>query len=142
MRWIIAIVSFTSPALTWEFTPGQPCRLTHETAQAKVELTHDPSQPLYTITITRDVPWPEAPVFSMRFDGPRAIGIGTDRHRLSAGNTGLTVSDTGFGNVLDGLQYNHTAWAMAGDVAIRFPLEGAAGPVAAFRACRGEVLAF
>ena len=59
---------------------------------------------------------------------------------MSEDGRALTVVDTGFGNVLDGLQYNHTAYAIAGDLEIPFPLEGAAEPVAAFRACDGAAL--
>jgi hypothetical protein len=33
------------------------------------------------------------------------------------------------------LQFNETATAIAGDTAVTVPLAGAAGPVAAFRAC-------
>lgn len=141
MRVIGLLFSLALPAQAWEFTPGLPCRLSHETPEAQIELTYDPTQPLYTITITRALPWPDAPVFAMRFDGPRAIGIGTDRHKLHEGGTALTVIDTGFGNVLDGLEFNHTALAMAGDAQVSFPLEGAAEPVAAFRACEDAPLA-
>ena len=141
MRLALLLSCLAAPALAWDFTPGQPCRLSHDTAEARIELTYDPTQPLYTITIERSAPWPVAPVFSMRFDGPHQIGIGTDRHRLSADGTSLTVFDTGFGNVLDGLQFNHTAWAISGDVELPIPLEGAPVPVAAFRACANEALA-
>ena len=140
MRAFLALLLLPTPALGWEFTPGLPCRLTHESPDARVELTHDPMAPLYTITITRDAPWPEAPAFAMRFDGPAALSIGTDRHVLSQDGRALTVTDRGFGNVLDGLQYNTTAWAIAGDVAVPFALDGAAAPVAAFRACEGAPL--
>lgn len=141
MRLTLGFILLTSQANAWEFTPGLPCLLTHETPQARIELTYDPTQPLYSITITRTGPWPNAPVFSMRFEGPRPIEIGTDRHRLHEDGTALTVIDTGFGNVLDGLQFNHFAHAIAGDVALSFPLDGAAEPVAAFRACQGDSLA-
>ena len=140
MRALIALLALTIPAHAWEFTPGLPCLLTHETAQARVELTYDPTQPLYSITIRRAEPWPKTPFFEMAFDGPRGRRIGTDRHHLSEGNRALTATDRGFGNVLDGLQYNDTATAIAGDVAIPFPLHGAAGQVAAFRACEGADL--
>jgi hypothetical protein len=126
-----------TPVLGWTFTPGLPCLLTHETSQAQIELTYDPSEPLYSITITLNDPWPTAPSFGMRFDGPQGRVIGTDRHKLSNEGRSLTVTDRGFGNVLDGLQFNHTATAASGDIAVSFPLDGAADPVAAFRACEG-----
>lgn len=139
MHLALLLLPLATAAPAWEFTPGLPCRLSHATPQARVELTYDPTAPLYSITITRPVPWPDAPAFGLRFDGPRGLTIGTTRHRLSEGGRSLTVTDTGFGNVLDGLQYNHTATALSGETALSFPLAGAAGPVAAFRACEGDV---
>ena len=79
-------------------------------------MTYDPSQPEpYAISLTRpDDPWPATDSFGLRFDGPAALTIGTSRHQLSADGRTLTVSDTGFGNVLDGLALNGTATALAG----------------------------
>lgn len=135
MRTVCFLLLFSSTASAWEFTPGQPCLLTHAGPQGAVVLTYDPTQPLYTITVTREAPWPEAGVFAMRFDGPQGRQIGTDRHRLSADRRSLTVADVGFGNVLDGLQYNVRTIAKAGEAEISFSLDGAAEPVAQFRAC-------
>jgi hypothetical protein len=45
------------------------------------------------------------------------------------------VTDSGFGNVLDGLQFNDTATAVTGAAELRIPLEGAAPAVEDFRAC-------
>jgi len=125
----------SSAANAWEFTAGQPCLLTHAGPEGAVALTYDPTRPLYTITVTRETAWPEADLFTMRFDGPQARQIGTDRHRLSADGRSLTVADVGFGNVLDGLQYNTRTTAKTGGAEISFSLEGAADPVAQFRAC-------
>ena len=125
-----------TPGLAWDFTPGTPCRLTHETETARVELTFDPSAPLYSITVSQTAPLPDAPVFAMRFDGPVGLTISTNRHTLSGDGLSVTVEDVGFGNVLNGLQFNQTATALLGGSEIAFPLAGAAGPVAAFRACR------
>jgi hypothetical protein len=61
--------------------------------------------------------------------------ITTDRHVLSDGGTSLTVTDRGFGNVLDGLQFNNVATALLGNTAVVIPLANAAEPVARFRAC-------
>ncbi|MEL6409382.1 MAG: hypothetical protein AAFY09_00900 [Pseudomonadota bacterium] len=136
-----AFVLFVMTAQTahaWEFTPGIPCRLTHETARAGIELTYDPTGSLYTLTITRDAPWPDEDRFEMRFDGPRGLRIGTDRHALSNNGRSLSVADAGFGNVLDGLQFNDTATAITGDTEVTFPLAGASEPVAAFRACEAN----
>ena len=135
MRSLLVLLFLFSPALAWDFTPGTPCLLTHDTPQAHVELTYDPTGPLYSITVTLPEPWPEAPSFGMRFDGPQGRVIGTDQHQLSNDGRSLTVTDRGFGNVLDGLQFNHTATAQSGDISVTFPLDGASEPVAAFRAC-------
>ena len=140
MRTLLIPILLATPAQAWDFTPGQPCRLSHTTAQAQVELTYDPTGPLYSITITRPEPWPDAPTFGMRFDGPQGRTLGTDRHTLSPDGLAITAMDKGFGNVLDGLQFNHTATAFAGDIAVSIPLDGASDPVAAFRACEGAAL--
>jgi hypothetical protein len=85
--------------------------------------------------IARPLPWPGSPAFGIRFEGARTLAIGTDRHRLSDDGRTLTVTDTGFGNVLDGLEFNATATATAGGVSVALDLTGAADPVRAFRAC-------
>ncbi|MEO0752598.1 MAG: hypothetical protein AAFY25_12435 [Pseudomonadota bacterium] len=136
----MTVLILTTSAHAWDFTPSTPCILSHDTPQGQIELTYDPTGPLYTITITRPEPWPDAPSFAMRFDGPQGRTIGTDRHQLSNGGRSLTVMDRGFGNVLDGLQFNQTATAASGDAEVTFPLDGAADPVAAFRACEGTDL--
>ncbi len=135
MKRLLILCCFAMPAHAWEFTPGLPCLLNHETEEAAVELTYDPTAPLYSITITRAAPWPRAPVFQMRFDGLAALTISTDRQKFSADGRALTVIDRGFGNVLNGLQYNETATAILGDTTVVFPLQGAEKPVAAFRSC-------
>lgn len=135
MRMAFLLVHLGTSVHAWEFSPGTPCVLTHEAGQAQIQLTYDPTQPLYSVTVRRNEPWPAAPTFGMRFVGPQGRVIGTDRHVLSADRMSLTVTDRGFGNVLDGLQFNHTTTAISGDVEVTFSLEGAAEPVAAFRAC-------
>ena len=122
-------------AAAWEFTPGLPCRLTHETAQVQVALTYDPTQPLYTISLTQAAPWPRGAVFSLQFTGAAPLTISPDRHRLSADGTALTVTDRGFGNVLNGLQFNDVATGSLGNRSVTIPLEGAAEPVDRFRRC-------
>ncbi len=61
--------------------------------------------------------------------------IGTGRHQLSADGKTLTVSDSGFDNVLDGLAYNGRATALAEGTEVPFDLTGARPAVEAFRAC-------
>ena len=139
MRRALALLPLlaATPAAAWEFTPNPVCTLRHAGAEAGVVVTHDPreAQP-YAITLTRpDTAWPEGPVFTLTFEGPRPLTIGTDRHRLTGGGTALTVTDRGFGNVLDGLQFCDRAVARLGEAAVAVSLTGAAGPVEAFRAC-------
>ena len=125
------------PAAAWEARIGLVCELSHATDTAEMKLTYDPAKPEYSITIRlRDGAWPDSARFSMRFDGPQGRVISTDRHVRSEGGAALTVTDSGFGNVLDGLQFNDTAMAFSGDTVVGFALDGAAPAVAAFRACR------
>ena len=63
------------------------------------------------------------------------MAISTDRHVLSDDGRTVTVRDTGFGNVLNGLEFNGAATAILADAAVTFPLDGIAEPMAAFRAC-------
>ena len=141
MRYAAAFLILATPASAWDFQPGQPCRLTHATAEAEIALTYDPTGPLYSVTVRREEAWPDAPDFFMRFEGPQGRAIGTDRHVLSEDGKSLTVTDRSFGNVLDGLQFNHRAVASSGDAEAAFSLEGAAHAVAKFRACDGASLA-
>lgn len=136
---ILSLVFFSATAAqAWDFTPGLPCLLTHETPDVQVTLTHDPTLPLYTLTLTQTAPWPRAAVFSMSFSGAAALSIATDRHQLSPDGTALTVTDRGFGNVLNGLQFNDLATAQLGARRIGIPLAGAAEPVAQFRRCEAR----
>ena len=133
---------FAFPAHAWEATIGTICTLSHDTAQAEVVLTYDPSRPLYSITLTRkDATWSPAPIFGMAFADRVPNTITTPMHQLSDDNRALTVTDRGFGNVLDGLQFNDQAIAFLGDQAISIDLNGAAPEVQAFRECRPIPLA-
>jgi hypothetical protein len=141
MRLLFALL-VASPAQAWEFTPVPVCTLSHRTEDASVTVTFDPRQPEpYAIRVDRAAPWPEGPVFAIDYAGSRPLTISTSRHRLSDGGTAVTVSDEGFGNVLDGLEFNATATALLGDARVPFPLDGAAGPVRDFRACTVAPLA-
>ncbi|KNG94187.1 hypothetical protein [Pseudaestuariivita atlantica] len=136
MRWLLLIL-LPAPALAWDHTIGDVCTLWHVTESAEIRLTHDPSGPLYTMTVTRAAGWPDSPWFGMRFDGARGNVISTTRHVRSEDMTGIFVADTGFGNVLDGLQFNDVAYALTEGEFAAFPLEGAAPHVQAFRECAG-----
>lgn len=135
MRTLILLALLPLQAHAWSFTPGLICLLSHETPTAQIELTYDPAAPLYSVTVTTDAPLSDGPIFSMKFIGPSAQTISTNRHTRSADGMSVTVTDTGFGNVLDGLQYNEKATALVGGLEIQFNLDGAAQPTAAFRAC-------
>ena len=135
MRFVIALVCLANPASAWEFTPVPICTLSHQTDEAAVTVTvtYDgtAAQP-YAIAISGPDLVP-APVFAIRFDGPRGLTITTDRHQLADGT--VTVRDRGFGNVLNGLEFSDTATAILGATQIAIPLAGADAPVQAFRAC-------
>jgi len=138
MRYLICLLVWTSPAAAWEFTPGLPCLLTHTENGAEVELTYDPTAPLHSITIKTLAPWPDGAVFGLRFSGAAGMTITTDRHVVSPDRRALTVTDRGFGNVLNGLQRNDTATALLGDSAVTFSLAGADAPVDKFRRCEAS----
>jgi hypothetical protein len=136
MRCLIACLALAaSPAWAWEFTADPLCTLTWDAAESGIVVTYDPRGPEYAITLRRATPWPDAPVFAIRFEGVRGMTISTSRHRLSEGGRALTVTDRGFGNVLDGLQFNESAVALAGSATLTAPLDGAEPAVAAFRDC-------
>ncbi|MGR3635119.1 MAG: hypothetical protein ACU0BK_04250 [Shimia sp.] len=133
---LIPLLLLTSPAAAWEATVDTICTLTHETDTAHVHLTYDPTKPLYTLAITRKgAPWPDDPWFAMRFVGPNEITISTDKHVLSDNGQTLSVADSGFSNVLDGLQFNAMALAGTQSDGEAIDLEGAAPEVQAFRDC-------
>ncbi len=136
MRALLALLLLATPAQAWDFTPTPVCTLFHDTPDLSIRVTYDPALPQpYAITLTRPKPWPATETFGLRFDGPAALSIGTSRHQLSADGRTLTVTDAGFGNVLDGLALNGTATAVAGDTLVPFDLGGARPAVEAFRAC-------
>lgn len=133
IRLALALLLLASPAVAWEFTPSPICTLTDN---AGTTVTYDATLPEYTISLTRpEGTWPTAPVFVMAFDGPRPLTIQTPRHVLSDDGRTLTVTDSGFGNVLDGMEFNRTALALAGDTVLQIPLDGIGPAMQAFRAC-------
>lgn len=125
----------STPALAWEAKIDRVCELIHEGADASVRVTYDPAVPEYAISISQAGSWRDNTVFAMRFDGPRGNTISTDRHVISGDGATLTVTDSGFGNVLDGLEYNDTATALLGEQAVAISLDGAAPAVREFRSC-------
>ncbi len=142
MRLALALTLLVSPATAWEFSPSPICTLTQTTAEGTLTVTYDATMPEYTITITLpDAAWPDAPGFAMAFAGDRPIGIQTDRHELSDDGRSLTVTDTGFGNVLNGLEFNMRAYATSGDTTVGFVLSGIGPAIRDFRNCPDANLA-
>jgi hypothetical protein len=136
----LLFILLASPAAAWEFVDAPICTLTHRDAEAEVVVTFDPSLPEYAIAVTlTQGTWPVGPVFAITFDGPIPLTIQTDRHILSDDGRTITVRDTGFANVLDGLELNGIAVAFLGTTAAHKSLEGAAPAVRAFRACPATV---
>jgi hypothetical protein len=135
MRLALALLlaSLAAPATAWEFTPDPVCTLSGADPELAVRVTYDPRTALYQIALTRAEGWPDAPRFAIAFADATGLTITTDRHRVD-GPT-LSVSDTGFGNVLLGLESGGQAVALSGALALPFSLAGAAPEVARFRAC-------
>ena len=133
MRCLIALLLLAGPVHAWEFTARPVCTLSHSEGDTRMKVTYDHAAALYAIAVTTAAGWPDAPAFSIRFEGPRPNVISTRRH-VVAGNT-LTVTDSGFGNLLDGLEFNQTATAFTESAAAAVSLNGAAEPVQAFRGC-------
>jgi hypothetical protein len=77
----------------------------------------------------------------MAFAGERPISIQTNRFTLSNDGRSLTVKDRGFGNVLNGLEFNARAYAMLGDTTVGISLDGINPAITAFRACPAVNLA-
>ena len=133
----LALMLFATSAQAWEFSPLPICTLSHAEGAAQVTVTFDHATGLYAIAVTSADGWPLAPAFSIRFDGTRPNTISTTRHSIT--NRTLTVTDSGFGNVLDGLEFNNTATAYTQTASVTVSLDGAAGPVQQFRACAAAV---
>lgn len=135
-RLALCLALLGAPAAAWEFTPSPICTISNDTGEIAVTVTYDPAVALYEIRLTlNSAPWAAAPVFAIRFEGPMGLIISTDRHQLLDGGRTLSVTDTGFGNVLNGLGQNRTAVAELGGQSVSVPLDGAAAPVEDFRAC-------
>ena len=79
--------------------------------------------------------WPGDPIFGMTFANNRPISIQTDRHSISPDGRSITVKDRGFGNVLNGLEFNTRAYAILGDTTLGFDLTGIGPAITAFRDC-------
>ena len=144
--WVFRRIAFATLAFTlsssavfaWKASvDGAICRLDHEGEVARASVTYDPASQLsYSIELTwHDGRWSAAPVFAIDFIGIAPLSISTDRHRLSANGETLSVSDSGFGNVLRGIESNSIAVAHLGEQTMGLSLDGAAPEVQKFRDC-------
>lgn len=142
MRLLTALLLLPLQAHAWEaYTDGPVCVLSNDTATHRTEVTHDPRRAkayAMDITLTNST-WEAADSFAIRFDGPARLTITTNRHTFNGDQSTLSVADTGFGNVLDGLEFNHTANALLGDQTLVINLTGAAPEVRRFRDCTARV---
>lgn len=134
MKLALLLIFTPFQALAWDFSPSPICTLSHESEEAKLVITHDPAVPEYRLEINLDrVSWATSATFGIAFQGGAELTIGTNRHRTD-GST-LSVADSGFGNVLDGLEFNGTATAFTESQTVAFSLAGSKGPVRDFRDC-------
>jgi hypothetical protein len=141
MRTVLALL-LASSAAAWEFSASPICTLTDTSDAGTMTVTYDPEITEYTITVTlADDKWPAAETFGMAFASDKPINIQTDRYVLSADSRSLTVTDRGFGNVLNGLEFNTRAYAILGDTTVGFSLDGIDPAIQAFRACPADNLA-
>lgn len=131
---ILSIALLASPAAAWEFSSSPLCTVKNQGSDQDsgmaLEMTYDGAT--YRLTLTHPEGWPPADVFSMRF-APQGPFISTNRHQINGDS--LVVEDAGFGNVLNGLQFNIGAAAILGDTVRVIDLTGAAPAIEAFRAC-------
>lgn len=136
MRSALALILLASPAAAWEFSASPICTLTDTSEAGEMTVTYDPAITEYTITVTLpDGTWPDAQTFGMAFASDRPINIQTDRFTLSDDRKSLTVTDRGFGNVLNGLEFNSRAYAVLGETTVGVALDGIGPAIAAFRNC-------
>ncbi|MEM6609808.1 MAG: hypothetical protein AAF689_14665 [Pseudomonadota bacterium] len=132
----LTLICLATPSAAWTVdVDGGICVLENSQDAADLRMTFDPSGPLYSIALTTSDPWDSGPIFSMDFRGPRGQIISTTRHILDQDDRRVRVEDTGFGNVLDGLEFNSTATANLGLVSVTLDLTGAAPAIQAFRDC-------
>lgn len=141
-RVLFFLIWLSGPANAWDFSPAPICTLFHQGAELSVSVTFDPRNAQYAIHLSREAGWPDADVFQIRFEGPRSQTITTRRHVINRQDPRtLTVTDRGFGNVLNGIKFNTRAIAVLGDVQVPLLLDGAAPAVDEFRTCPTDEMA-
>ncbi len=132
MNRLIALLALliATPVSAWEFSATPICTLTDAGSDTLVKVTFDGA--VYDLSLDHPDDWEDAPVFAIRFI-PNGPVIQTDRHQING--RVLSVRDSGFGNVLLGLQANMTAQVLLGDTVRSVDLRGASAPVEAFKSC-------
>lgn len=139
MRYALIFACFPLPAAAWEFSPDPICTLSHQTDDVAFVITHDVANRTYTLEMTLlNSMWDPSPTFGITYSGSLPINIGTTQHRITNDSKTLSVSDSGFGNVLDGLEFNHTATATTQTQSLSLRTRGIEKPLKAFRACPGD----
>lgn len=134
MRLTVLAICLPTCAVAWEFSSDPLCTLSHESLHARVVITHDPGVPEYRMRLSLPTgAWANSETFGISFQGGRSLTIGTDRHQIDGAT--LTVSDAGFGNVLNGLEFNQMAIAFTTNQSRQLSLAGAAPEVRKFRKC-------
>jgi len=130
------LACLASPAPAWEFQSTPFCALKHETEKGLIVLVYDHTTDAYAIALTlNEGRWDAAEEFNMVFLGKTPLTIGTDRHQITHEGRSLQVSDKGFGNVLDGLEFNGFGFGKSGNTVLEFGLKDAAPVVRQFRNC-------
>lgn len=133
---MVMLFGLAFPAAAWEAgRDGALCTLSHAEAGGDILISFDPAGPTYTLSVRRAGIWSEGPFFGIGFLGGAEMTITTDRHTLSADGSTLSVTDSGFGNVLNGLSDNTAAMLFTSTPGFSVSLAGAAPAVAAFEAC-------
>lgn len=135
MRLAVLLIFLASPVAAWEFRAEPLCTVSHETGDIALEMTFDSGTGTYRIALTTAAPWPPGAIFGIRFDGPFAMTITSDRQLIEDGGRTVAVTDTGFGNVLNGLEFNEMATPFLGGQGVAIPLAGAGPAIRSFREC-------
>lgn len=134
LAFLLLIPSLVSAS--WRFDETTACVITGETPETVVVVIHDYQAGRYTIAVSQTgQTWTPGPDLSIAFQGGRELVIGTDQHFLSDEGDVLMVTDRGFGNVLDGMQFNQRMTINTGEHIVKIDLNGAAAAVAEFRDC-------
>lgn len=138
----LAAVCSAGPAMSWEFQSSAICTLSHSAIDGDLEITFDGRlEEPYRLTLTRSERWIRGEIFVLQFGGARPGTLTTERHRIRDNGLSLSVTDKGFDNVLNGLEFNLAAFAFMGSHVFAISLNGAAPEVRKFRECVEESVA-